>query len=143
MKSLPRSTTELLDLLQGEGVVTPDQADAMRDALLDSWLSVGNLLRQRGLINARQLLELLQAQVAQPDLRVGDLAIARGYCSESDLAEALRAQRQDVPHVLDLVLADPQCNHEQLCRVLADYVRTLETRNAERSQPARELGRLR
>jgi hypothetical protein len=143
MKSLPRSTSELLDLLQIEGVVTAEHADMMRETLLDSWLSVGNLLRQRGLINARQLLELLQAQVAQPDLRVGDLAVARGYCSESDLAEALRAQRQDVPHVLDLVMADPNCDHANLCRVLADYVRVLETRNAERSQPARELGRAR
>ncbi len=55
------------------------------------WVPLGTLLMRRGLLDVEQL-EMLVAEREGSGLRIGELAVAFGWVSSSDVAEALAEQ---------------------------------------------------
>jgi hypothetical protein len=135
MQRAPQSAHELLDLFVEEGLVSRAMAETLHARVRDSWIPLGKILRQQGALTMAQLMDLLQEQANAPGRRLGELALQLGLCTPADIERALRAQREASPHVIDLLLREGHCEPEQLCRVLARYVRQLEER-LEAAQPA-------
>ena len=75
---------------------------------------------------------------------VGELAVREGYCTEEEVDEALRLQREASPHALEAFLSEVPCDRERLTQVLIRYIRQLESRIAVsplRTEEAQEARR--
>ena len=121
----------LLDLLVQEGLTTTAIAQKIRNKIRATWVPIGTLLRQRGHLSMSELASLLEIQTAEPHLRLGELAVREGFCTEEDVDEALRLQCAAIPHPVEVLLAEVTCDREELCKVLLRYIRALEARVAE------------
>lgn len=128
MHSKPHPADELLDLLVGESLLSRAMADTLAGRVRDSWIPLGKILRQQGSLSMGQLMDLLQEQANAPHLRLGDLAVKLGICTQDDVERALRIQRESSPHVIDLIVREGHCDADRLCRVVSRYVRRLEER---------------
>jgi hypothetical protein len=126
-KSTP-TPDELVDLLLNEGVIDGATAAATLERLRDSWVPLGRILRQHNKLSMSQLMELLQLQAGEPHLRLGELAVREGFCSDADVRDALRMQREVSPHLLDMLASDPKVELGKLMQVATRYVRLLEAR---------------
>jgi hypothetical protein len=121
-------TPDLLDMLVEEGLISSSAVLEIQAKASAAWVPIGMFLRQRGHLTMKQLIHLLELQTSEPYVRLGELAVREGLCTEEDVPEALRLQREASPHPLDLLLSEPRCDREQLCRVLIRYIRQLEPR---------------
>ena len=121
----------LLEILVEEQVITHSEADRLRGRVRDGWMPIGRILRQRGHISMSQLMDLLQMQTQEPHLRLGELAVREGHCTEEDTVVALLIQRESSPHPLEVLLAEVPFDTDRLCRALLRYVRSLERRLAD------------
>ncbi len=121
----------LLEMLVDEQLLPVSAAADIRTRVRDAWVPIGKILRQRGHLTMAEMMHLLEMQTAEPHLRLGELAVREHFCTEADLEEALRLQREGSPHPLEIVLTEIPCDRDRLCRVLLRYIRQLETRTAE------------
>jgi len=112
-------------------VITFTTADRVRARVRDAWIPIGKILRQRGHLTMGQLMDLLQMQTAEPHLRLGELAVRQGFCTEEDVQEILRVQRDTSVHPLEVLLAEVDCDRERLLKVLVRYIRQIEARISE------------
>lgn len=78
-----------------------------------------------------QLMDILQVQTAEPHLRVGEIAVRQGLCTEDDVREVLRIQRETSLHPLEVLLGDPGCDRDRLLKGVVKYVRLLENQLTE------------
>ena len=127
----------LLDLLVAENVIASSAAERVRARVRDAWLPIGKILRQRGHLTMGQLMDLLQRQTADRHMRLGALAVHEGFCTEKDLNEVLRVQRETSLHPLEILLAESDCDRERLLEIVLRYVRELESQIAEIPAPKR------
>ncbi|HVR85095.1 MAG TPA: protein kinase, partial [Planctomycetota bacterium] len=76
---------------------------------------------EKPLNDVRRFLEDDEADLAGPDSPLGEIAVSRGYVTESQLEECLEEQKQIKPHVLlgELLLRHKYISGEQLLRALA------------------------
>jgi hypothetical protein len=119
---------ELVGLLLNEGVIDSTTAEATLERLRDSWIPLGRILRQHNKLSMSHLMQLLQLQSGEPHLRLGELAVREGFCSDADVRDALRMQREVSPHLLDMLAGDPKVELGKLMQVATRYVRLLEAR---------------
>jgi hypothetical protein len=126
MNSFPALMSELLDQLVADGVIDHGRVEVIKKRLNAEWTPLGKVLRQRGHLTMRQLLNLLQLQDAEPMVPLGELAVREGYCTEHDLEEALRIQQDSAPHVFELLAQDGSCDQTRLFAFVMRYVRELE-----------------
>jgi hypothetical protein len=91
-----------------------------------------------------QMTRLLEMQTSEPHLRLGELAVREGFCTEEDVREAMRLQREASPHALEVFLSEVPCDKDQFIQALIRYVRHLEGRTAAsplRAESAAGAGR--
>lgn len=119
---------ELLELLIREHVIAPSTAEDVKHRLQSDSVPIGKILRQKGYLTMKQLMEVLQLQSERPGVRLGELACERGYCTPEQVEEALQVQRQSRSHVLELLAEDVHCDSRKLATFLARYVKDLENR---------------
>jgi hypothetical protein len=118
----------LLDILVGEGLITKSAALSLRNRVREEWVPIGEVLRGQGHLTTNQLMDLVQLQAGEPHLRLGELAVRSGFCTEEEVLEAVVMQRLANPHPLELLLADYPCDREKLWNVVIRYVKQLEAR---------------
>jgi hypothetical protein len=121
----------LLDMLVGEGLISSSAAIGIRNRIRESWIPLGEVLRQQGNLSTAQLMDLVQMQACEPHFRLGELAVREGLCSERDILDAIQLQRESNPHALEILLSEIECDRERLWRVVIRYVRQIESRIAE------------
>jgi len=90
----------LLDMLVDEQILSIAAATNIRSRVEEAWVPIGKILRQRGHLTMAEMMHLLELQTAEPHLRLGELAVREHFCTEADLEEALRLQRENSPHAL-------------------------------------------
>lgn len=127
-KSADEERLDLLDVLVEDGVLARATADTVRHRQRETWIPLGKILRRKGALTAAQLVELLQVQSQDPRTRLGEVAVARGYCTRAQVEDGLRTQRELSPHVLDLVAEEAGVEPVKLFRAVTRYVRALEAR---------------
>jgi hypothetical protein len=123
-------SSDVLDMLVLEGLTSPSTAWKLRSKVQESWLPIGRILRQRGHLTMDQMTRLLVMQTSETNLRIGELAVREGYCTEDDIDEALRLQREASPHALEAFLKEVPCDREKVIEVMIRYIRHLEARIA-------------
>jgi hypothetical protein len=128
MDTYKPASEELLDLLVEEGAVDRSVADSVRNRHRDTWVPLGKILRQKGFLSMGQLVEVLQLQAKNPGLRLGDIVLERGFCTQAQIDAGMRTQTELSPHVLDLIGEAQGVETDKLVRALGRYVRTLEAR---------------
>ena len=121
----------LLDMLVGDGLISTSTALGIWNRVRDSWMPIGEVLRQQGRISTNQLMDLVQMQAAEPHLRLGEIAIREGVCTERDILDAIQLQRESTPHPLEILLSDVHCDRERLWRIIVRYLRQVESRIAD------------
>ena len=118
-------------MLVGEGLITKSTAISIRNRVQEAWVPIGEVLRGQGHLTTNQLMDLVQMQSTEPHLRLGELAVREGYCTEEDILEAGTLQRDATPHPLEILLADLPCDRERLWNVVIRYLRQVEMRLAD------------
>jgi hypothetical protein len=99
-----------------------------RDRLRGKWRPLTSLLVEAGLLERNQVAILLRRQLAEPSLRLGDLAVSEGLCARKDVDRMLEIQEERCPHPLDLLLEDERIGPEEAIGAVKSYVRHLEGR---------------
>lgn len=125
---LPQVPAELLDLLIRDQVIAVSTAEDVKRRLQSEAIPIGKILRQKGHLTMKQLIELLQVQADRPGVRLGELACERGWCTPEQIDEALHVQRESRHHVFDLLAQDVHCDVRKLATFLVRYVKDLENR---------------
>jgi hypothetical protein len=121
----------LLQMLVLEGTISITTASRIQEKAHAAWLPIGQILRDRGHLTSDQVFRLLQMQAEEPHLLLGELAVREDMCTQRQIEDALRHQRESSPHVLEVILNESQCDPIRLCRTLVRYVRQLEARIAD------------
>jgi hypothetical protein len=115
--------------LREESVLAAEVLDRLEARSNEAVMPLGVILRQRGKLTMAQLVELSHMQSGNPRMRLGELAVKQGWCTEADVEEALAQQRRRM-HLLDLVTVEEGCDSSALVRALVRYVKLLEDRVA-------------
>jgi hypothetical protein len=121
---------ELWSHLVQRGVIEPSLADYLQRDAREGWVPLGKVLLQEGALSMQQLMALLQKQAIEPELRLGDLAIREGWCTQERVDQALkiqRAGRTDLAALLHRLDVDK----DLLIDALLDYVADLQQRIGE------------
>jgi hypothetical protein len=132
------SPSDLFEILQSEGLLTADGAEALRRRTSDRWAPIGKILRQHGWLSMAQLLDLLDRQSQEPSARFGELAVRLGYCTRAQVEKALQEQCELAPHPLAELLRDPAIDRAKLTTAIVRYVRMLEGFGGESGPSAEE-----
>jgi hypothetical protein len=95
------------------------------------WVPLGTLLMRKGLLSAEQL-EILVAEREGSGLRIGELAIAFGWASSGDVAQALAEQlglpfrdlddEAQLPRVQELIPRESSIRHRAVPLAIRDGV---------------------
>ncbi|MEO6708324.1 MAG: hypothetical protein ABIP42_02040 [Planctomycetota bacterium] len=134
MAASTSTRAELASSLREENVLAADVLERLEARSNESVMPLGVILRQRGKLTMAQLIELSHMQSGNPRLRLGELAVKQGWCTEADVEEALVQQKR--VHMLDLVTGEEGCDSSALMRALVRYVKLLEERVATLEPPA-------
>jgi len=127
MAASTSTRAELARCLRDENVLPAGMLERLESRSSDTVMPLGVILRQRGKLTMSQLVELSHIQSGNPGLRLGELAVGRGWCTQADVEEALVVQQRSV-HLLDLVLGEESCDLAALSRALVRYAKLLEER---------------
>jgi hypothetical protein len=126
MTASTSTRADLVTCLREENVLATEVLERLETRSNETVMPLGVILRQRGKLTMAQLIELSHMQSGNPRLRLGELAVSKGWCTAADVDEALAAQRK--VHVLDLVTAEEGCDANALVRALVRYAKMLEER---------------
>lgn len=129
MSATTSTRAELVALLREEKVLGEDLLARIEQRSGDAVMPLGVILRQRGKLSMAQLIELSHLQSGNQRLRLGELAVSKGWCTDADIEAALAAQERRV-HVLDLVLAEPDLDVAAFARAMVRYAKLIEERMA-------------
>ena len=121
----------VLDMLIEDGLITPDAAERIQTKVHDAWTPLGEILWKQGHLTRTDLMQLLKLQACEPHLRIGEIAVREGLCTERDILKAIQRQRESSPHQLDLLSEELKGESDRLCKVLIRYIRQLEARLAD------------
>ena len=123
--------TGLLALLVEERLLTASAAARIEKGIRESWTPLGTILVRLGHMTMGDLATLLEMQSYEPQLRLGDLAVREGYCTQRGVEKAVRVQLAASPPPPEVLLSEIPGDRERLCRVLLRYIGQMEARLAE------------
>lgn len=112
--------------LREHDLLPHEQADALRERARCERLPLGRLLVMNGTLRVQQVLQILDVQAEQPNLRFGEIAVMLGVLSTVELEAALRQQREQRPHLIDLIRQEGLVPRRTLDSALLKYVEFLE-----------------
>ena len=92
----------------------------------DAWTPLGKILVDQGILTQVQVANLLALQADEPRMRLGDLAVREGLCSDEDVKRTLDHQRETCPGPIELLMQSGGVGTEELLGTLLTYVRFLE-----------------
>ncbi len=89
-----QSRDRFWQLLLEAGIVSQAAAEEMKQRIIVARPPLGKILCQERFVTVSQVMRLLEIQAEQSSLRIGELAVKHGYCSEVEVERALSIQRQ-------------------------------------------------
>jgi hypothetical protein len=112
--------------LQDRGLLEDEVSGTIRQRARDERLQIGQVLVMNGTLRMAQVMQILDAQADQPNMRFGELAVSLGYLGTVELEEALRKQREHRRHQIDIVRKDALVPARELDAAIVGYVELLE-----------------
>jgi hypothetical protein len=109
--------------LKKKGMISSDQLVAALEEQLNSLVPIGQLALEEGVLAARDIFEVLQAQNEAPNVRFGDLAIEMGLMTRDELMRLLLIQADRKPPIAEILVAQGALSDEVVTQELAEYRR--------------------
>lgn len=116
--------------LKKKGLVTAEQLVAALETQHDTLVPIGQLALEEGILSARDIFDVLQAQNEAPNIRFGDLAIEMGMMKRDDLMRLLLIQADRKRPIAEILVGHGVLAKQQIDNELAAYRRV-------RSRPQR------
>ena len=114
---------DLADFLVNHKACSRELANDISSTSEEGWVPLGMILINSGKLNMRQVGAILSAQADAPGKLFGNQAIELGHITQEELAEALAAQADQCPHVLDLALGNEGVDQKILILAVREYIR--------------------
>ncbi len=108
------------------GMLRPEVASAMREAVATERIPVGQILLHEGHLSVRQVMQVLAIQADSPQLRFGEIAVREGFVDTLQLQAALERQVVLRRHPIDALRRSGAIPIGELDSLMMDYVRFLE-----------------
>ena len=101
-------------------------AEFRKTAEAKPWKPIGRILLEMKSLGPDQLMDLLALQAQEPTIRLGELAVREGYCTEAEIDDALAIQSASSPDAIELMLRDERIDSELMIQALVGYIHHLE-----------------
>jgi hypothetical protein len=124
--------------LQKKGIISAEQLVAALEAQLDTMVPIGQLALEEGVLSARDIFDVLQAQSESPNERFGDLAIELGMMKRDELMRLLMIQADRTRPIADILVEQRALTQSDATRELTDY-RRAQLRPRAKVTPARSM----
>jgi hypothetical protein len=111
--------------LKNKGVIDAEQLVAAIEVQIEALVPIGQLALEEGLLNARQIFDVLRAQSGAPNIRFGDLAVELGLMTRDDVMRLLMIQGDRKMPIADILVRQGVLGEWQLKEELAAYRRSL------------------
>jgi hypothetical protein len=103
------------------GRITADQLVAALEVQQNTLVPIGQLALEEGILSARDIFDILQAQTAAPNDRFGDLAIEMGLMKRDDLMRLLMIQADRKQPISEILVAQGAITAEEAANELAAF----------------------
>jgi hypothetical protein len=122
--------------LKKKGVISAEQLVMALEAQLQSLAPIGQLALEEGVLSARDIFDVLQAQNQAPKERFGDLAVEMGLMKRDDLVRLLMVQADRKHSIEEILVGQGVLTERQAASELAAY-RRAQSRPQRTVSPAR------
>jgi hypothetical protein len=127
--------------LQKKGLITSEQFVAALEAQLNTMVPIGQLALEEGVLSARDIFDVLQAQSDSPSELFGQLAVELGMMSREDLMRLLMVQADRKRPLAAILVEQGALSDADMARELAEYrraqLRPRQMTNLAKPFPAR------
>jgi hypothetical protein len=109
--------------LKKKGIITAEQLVAAIEVQLNSLAPIGQLALEEGVLSARDIFDVLQAQNDSPNERFGELAIEMRLMTRDDLMRLLMIQADRKRPIADILVEQGILDERQVASELAAFRR--------------------
>jgi hypothetical protein len=111
--------------LKNKGIISAEQLVAALEVQTRKLVPIGQLALEEGILAARDIFKVLQAQNDSPNVRFGDLAVEMGLMTRDDVMRLLMIQADRKRHLGEILVVQKVLTAEQVARELAAYRQSL------------------
>ena len=119
--------------LQKQGLITAEQLVAALQVQLDTLVPIGQLALEEGILSARDIFSVLQAQSEAPHERFGELSIEMRLMTRDDLMRLLMIQADRKRSLAEILISQRAISKREIAAELAAY-------RVSRLKPQRRTG---
>ena len=105
------------------GLISAEQLVAAMEVQLNTLVPIGQLALEEGILSARDIFDVLQAQTDAPKERFGDLAIEMGLMKRDDLMRLLMIQADRKRPIEEILIAQGAITENEAATELAAFRR--------------------
>jgi len=109
--------------LKKVGLISAEQLVAALEVQQHTLVPIGQLALEAGILSARDIFDILQAQNEAPNERFGDLAIEMGLMKRDDLMRLLMIQSDRKRPIAEILIAQGSITQAEVERELASFRR--------------------
>ena len=122
-----RHRPTFLRFLTSEGLLSYEDAKNLTEASTKTSTLLGQLMLRHKHVTLAQMVKLLEAQVAAPSKRLGELAIEAGYLDDAALQGLLAQQsKTKAQHPIEILRRSGALPQESLFEAMTAYIKLVE-----------------
>ena len=121
-----KTDVDFCRFLMERGLLDAEAARTVRDRAAEERTPIGQILIMRGHLSVRQVMNVLEIQADNPELRFGEIALMKGYLTTIQLEEALQFQATHRRHQIAVLSQDGRLGRSALEAAVVAYVNFLE-----------------
>lgn len=107
--------------LKNHGIISAEQLVSALEVQLKTLVPIGQLALEEGILSARDIFNVLQAQNDSPNERFGDLAIEMGLMTRDDVMRLLMIQADRKRSIAEILIMERVLSPQQITSALAAY----------------------
>jgi hypothetical protein len=107
--------------LKNQGVISAEQLVAALEVQLKRLVPIGQLALEEGMLSARDIFDVLQAQENSPSVRFGEMAVEMGLMTRDDVMRLLMIQADRSPPIAEILVSEGILGKRQVEEELAAY----------------------
>lgn len=122
--------------LKAKGIISAEQLVSAIEAQNAANVPIGQLALEEGVLSAREIFAVLQAQSTSPQERFGDMAVQMGLMTRQELMQLLMIQADRRVPIARILVYQGALSESDAARELAAF-RTVQLQPRGRIMPAR------
>jgi hypothetical protein len=111
--------------LKKQGIISAEELVDALEEQLKTMVPIGQLALEEGVLSARDIFEVLQAQHDSPHERFGELAVEMRLLTRDDLMRLLMIQADRKRPIVDILVDQGVIDRHQAASELAEFRRTI------------------